>query len=194
MKKSCSYFFIINLPNIHDIAFGNISVAQRSPGRYCKISSWSASYHRRKGTNSGVDAAQRLLRARREFAHLIQSELSSGIHDATTNCERMENKSITRKLYALSGHGVPNGLFRHFTNVARNWLLRLRNNPGGTSSGIGSDDDNRGQRSQQPTSVVETQHQNLHLHSRTSFYSPIPPTLHCWIRIKYSSSIFMVLQ
>ena len=101
---------------------------------------------------------------------------------------------ITRKLYALSGHGVPNGLFRHFTNVARNWLLRLRNNPGGTSSGIGSDDDNRGQRSQQPTSVVETQHQNLHLHSRTSFYSPIPPTLHCWIRIKYSSSIFMVLQ
>jgi hypothetical protein len=144
---------------MHDNAFGNIPVAQRSPGRYCKISSWSASYHRHKGTNSGTDAAQRLIRARREFVHLIQSELSSGIHYATTNCERMENKSTTRKLYALTGHCVPDGLLRHFTNVARNWLLRLRNNPSGSSSGFGSDDDNRGQRSQQPPSVVETQHQ-----------------------------------
>ena len=86
---------------------------QRSPGRYCKKSSWSTSHHRHKGTRSGVDAAQRLVDARRDFFDLIQNELS--------NIEMEDNS--TRKIYAITGHGVPNSLIQHMLNVARNWLL-----------------------------------------------------------------------
>lgn len=86
---------------------------QRSPGRYCKKSSWSTSHHRHKGTRSGVDAAQRLVDARRDFFDLIQNELS--------NIEMEDNS--TRKIYAITGHGVPNSLIQHMINVARSWLL-----------------------------------------------------------------------
>lgn len=86
---------------------------QRSPGRYCKKSSWSTSHHRHKGTRSGVDAAQRLVDARRDFFDLIQNELS--------NIEMEDNS--TRKIYAITGHGVPNSLIQHMVNVARSWLL-----------------------------------------------------------------------
>jgi hypothetical protein len=82
---------------------------------------------------------------------------------------RKANHSTTRKMYALTGHGVPNGLLRHFTNMARSWLRLLQINP--TSTILGSHDDNSGH-IQQPISTIEPLH-----HDDVSSSSPPPPPM-----------------
>lgn len=85
---------------------------QRSPGRYCKKSSWFTSHHRNLGTTSGVDAAQRLVEARRELTNVIRNELRS-----------LKDSEPTRKIYAITGHGIPSGLLAQLLDEARGWLL-----------------------------------------------------------------------
>lgn len=85
----------------------------RSPGQYCKQSSWSTPHHRHRGTKSGIDAAQRLVWARRELTGLIRAELRAAGDGG---------RSSARKIYAVRGHGVPAGLFRRSIEAARGWL------------------------------------------------------------------------
>jgi len=100
---------------------------------------------------------------------LIQKELL-GIQ--CNDDMRKANHLSTRKMYALTGHGVPNGLLRHFTNVARSWLRLLQINP--TSTILGSGDDNGRQIIQQPTSTIEPlPHDDVSSSSSSSSPPPI---------------------
>ncbi|KAL9186509.1 hypothetical protein ACHAXT_005747 [Thalassiosira profunda] len=94
------------LPSLH-------LAAVLSPGRYCKSSSWTPIHHTQHGTKDGTHAAQRLVEARRELTEVIRSELQSNSG---------EEETAGRKLYALTGHGVPGGLLCQLTDAARGWL------------------------------------------------------------------------
>ena len=92
-----------------------------SPGKYVKQSSWAESHHQnnnRKGTKSGAQAALRLVDARREFTHLMHTELL-GLQQKSTSEVKAAND--VRKIYALKGHGVPPGLLTHLIQVMRGW-------------------------------------------------------------------------
>lgn len=91
----------------------------RSPGKYCKSSSWMTSHHNpRSGSSSGPHAAQRLVDARRELMAVIKNELDGG--GESSNGEA--NETMGRKLYSITGHGVPNGLLSQLVDAARGWL------------------------------------------------------------------------
>ena len=92
-----------------------------SPGKYVKQSSWSASSHHhnitKKGTNSGTDAARRLVDARREFVCLMNKELLGG----SSNNNNGSEVADVRKIYALTGHGVPSELLSYLIQAVRGW-------------------------------------------------------------------------
>ncbi|KAL7466136.1 hypothetical protein ACHAXS_006434 [Conticribra weissflogii] len=107
-----------------------------NPGKFCKRSSWKVqspqninsppAIHlpRKQGSISGIEAAQRLVDARREFRLLMNHEL----RDLKLFSKRHSEGSLdvddnaVRKIYALKGHGVPQGLLQQMVNIGREWL------------------------------------------------------------------------
>ncbi|KAL3826640.1 hypothetical protein ACHAXA_009081 [Cyclostephanos tholiformis] len=101
-----------------------------SPGRYCKLSSWSSSSWSISGTRSGLDAARRLVEGRRALLDRVRDELTiggrgdgigwtiAGEEDAIGN----DSARVNGRTYDLTGHGVPVGLLRHLCDSARGWL------------------------------------------------------------------------
>lgn len=59
-----------------------------------------------------MDAARRLVDARRELAAVIRGELGSS----------SSSPEDSRKIYAITGHGVQVGLLRGLVDAARGWL------------------------------------------------------------------------
>jgi nitrogen fixation protein len=62
-------------------------------------------------------AARKLVDGRRAFGEVMTQELLE-----FTNSDKGKDNDHVRKLYALSGHGVPNSLFEHFISMGREWL------------------------------------------------------------------------
>ena len=109
-----------------------------SPGKYVRQSSWSADS--KKGTKSGTDAALRLVDARREFTSLMNKELlGGGSQQFLSNNNRNHSGSdgvVTdvRKIYVLTGHGVPSELLLHLIQVVRGWTISLSSLPQSTQT------------------------------------------------------------
>lgn len=127
-----------------------------SPGKYVRQSSWSSAshqYNNKKGTKGGTDAARRLVDARREFMCLMNKELLGGSQQHSASGNQNHNKKSegvvvadVRKIYVLTGHGVPTELLSHLIQVVRGWTI--------TSSTT--------QKQHSSSSVVQFSFQNVH--------------------------------
>eukprot|EP00985_Skeletonema_marinoi_P002444 scaffold1019_cov97-Skeletonema_marinoi.AAC.22 len=131
-----------------------------SPGKYVRQSSWSASHHSNKnktGTKSGTDAALRLVDARREFMSLMNRELLGSQHYSSNNNGNNNHSGSdevvtdVRKIYALTGHGVPSELLSHLIQVVRGWT---------TTSSSSAAQSTQTQHSS--SSIVQISFQNVH--------------------------------
>mmetsp|Transcript_28918 Transcript_28918/g.58991 ORF Transcript_28918/g.58991 Transcript_28918/m.58991 type:complete len:464 (+) Transcript_28918:158-1549(+) len=103
-----------------------------NPGKFCKRSSWKVhsplnekshpAIHapRKQGSISGIEAAQRLVDARREFRELMYHELRDLNRPSEGSLDIDDN--TVRKIYALKGHGVPQGLLQQMVEVGREWM------------------------------------------------------------------------
>jgi hypothetical protein len=132
-----------------------------SPGKYVRQSSWSSSAadSSKRGTKSGTDAALRLVDARREFTSLMNRELlgcGGGLQHHNNNRNHRGSDEVVvsddvRKIYTLTGHGVPSELLLHLIQVVRGW----------TAKSLSSSSSSQATQTH-PSSIVQVSFQNVH--------------------------------